>query len=257
MKMKYNRMKPEKIDLTEFDEESGESNDCETFDRADIWFFYAYFAEIAKSLLSDFMDVAEIKPGSCGNLMSYFHNPPHQSVGRKDFDKIDKAFGMLIDYYKNGGLKYRGRKINFEHGDTIKGLTDALHLFVNILPYLNDRHYSLSKERHDGLKYKASSFRELCNLDRTLAKAIYPTLSIFANLSVFYPRYFQRMYVYPIREWYNHDEWDRALDTMVSAWKWLTERRPSVDEVGWEEVPRDVYYGLHLFAEYLPEMQND
>lgn len=43
---------------------------------------------------------------------------------------------------------------------------------------------------------------------------------------------------------------------MVRAWRWLAEREPTVKD-GWEDVPEDIYYGLHLFAEYLPEMQND
>ena len=44
---------------------------------------------------------------------------------------------------------------------------------------------------------------------------------------------------------------------MVGSWDWILEREPSVTDEGWENVPENVFYGLHLFAEYLPEMQND
>lgn len=44
---------------------------------------------------------------------------------------------------------------------------------------------------------------------------------------------------------------------MVESWRWILERTPSVSDEGWEDVPEKIFYGLHLFAEYLPEMQND
>ena len=44
---------------------------------------------------------------------------------------------------------------------------------------------------------------------------------------------------------------------MVESWRWILERKPVVTDNGCENVPEEIYYGLHLFAEYLPEMQND
>ena len=44
---------------------------------------------------------------------------------------------------------------------------------------------------------------------------------------------------------------------MADAWEWLAAREDISIQGKWETVPDKVYYGLHLFAEYLPEMQND
>lgn len=52
-------------------------------------------------------------------------------------------------------------------------------------------------------------------------------------------------------------EWDKALEAMVESWRWILERKPTVGDNVYEEVPEKIYYELHLFAEYLPEMQND
>ncbi|MDE7433082.1 MAG: leucine-rich repeat domain-containing protein [Lachnospiraceae bacterium] len=51
--------------------------------------------------------------------------------------------------------------------------------------------------------------------------------------------------------------WDKALEVMVESWNWILGRKPEIIDGGWEFVPEKIYYGLHLFAEYLPEMQND
>lgn len=44
---------------------------------------------------------------------------------------------------------------------------------------------------------------------------------------------------------------------MAEACEWLASRENVVASDKWETVPDKVYYGLHLFAEYLPDMQND
>ena len=168
-----------------------------------------------------------------------------------------------MQYDSEGGLKYGDREINFEFSNRITELTDALHLFVNLLPYLNDRHFAISEERYeDAPNGRHCSFDELCNLDKTIARRIFPTLQAFAALSVFLPKYFDHMYYsYPLPNSVRTDDyignWDRALEAMVESWRWILERKPAVIEGGWEDVPEKIYYGLHLFVEYLPEMQND
>ena len=51
--------------------------------------------------------------------------------------------------------------------------------------------------------------------------------------------------------------WHEALGSMLKSWQWLRDRKPNNQKVKWEDIPDEIYYGLHLFAEYLPEMQND
>lgn len=237
--------------------------DDELVDRINVWEFYYFAAATIVPLLEDFLDVAEFKiEKGCPRV---FYRLPEESVGAEDFSDMISNINLLVRYNSEGGLKYGDREINFEFGDRITELTDALHLFVNLLPYLNDRHFAISEERYeDAPNGRHCSFDELCNLGKTIARRIFPTLQAFAALSVFSPKYFDHMYYsYPLpdstrTDGYSFvDNWDRALEAMVESWRWILERKPAVIEGGWEDVPEKIYYGLHLFAEYLPEMQND
>lgn len=170
---------------------------------------------------------------------------------------------LLTEYDMENDFTYQGRTVNFEWGDTIPQLLEALHKFVNLLPYLNDRHFKLSEKRF-GNSPRHCEFKELCNLDKTIAKRILPTLRAFANMTIIIPNHFRRMYLgwpVPVAHRPRRDgirnEWDLALAQMVRAWTWILEREPSVSAEGWEEVPLKIYHGLHLFAEYLPEMQSN
>lgn len=235
--------------------------DDELLDRTNIWHFYYFAAATIVSLLKDFRDVAEFKAVKG----VYLRQLPEEYVSADDFEKMISAINLLVEYNTERDLVYEGRDIDFERGDTIIELTKALHMFVNLLPYLNDRHFNISEERYrDSLSCRHCDYNELCNLDRTIAKRIFPTLKAFAALSVFTPKYFMRMYYgYPLpnsarTDNYNFgNEWDKALKAMEESWRWILERKPMVTDDGWEDVPEKIYYGLHLFAEYLPEMQND
>ena len=236
--------------------------DDELVDRINVWEFYYFVAATIVPLLEDFLDVAEFKIEK--GWPRIFYKLPEYTIGSEDFENMISAINLLVRYNSEGGLKYGDREINFEFGDRISELTYALHLFVNLLPYLNDRHFAISEERYeDAPNGRHCSFDELCNLDKTIAIRIFPTLQAFAALSVFSPKYFHHMYYsYPLPDSVRTDDyslgnWDRALEAMVESWRWILERKPAVIEGGWEDIPEKIYYGLHLFAEYLPEMQND
>lgn len=238
--------------------------DDELVDFIDVWAFYYFAAVSIVPLLKDFMDVAEFKVKG----RSYLFNSrlPEEYIGVTDFRNMISAINLLVRYFNEGGLVQECRDINFDRGDTIVELTNALHLFANLLPYLNDRHFHMSEERYeDAPNGRHCSFAELCNLDKTIARRILPTLETFATFCYLSaPRYFRRMFdAYPIpdsvciKEFDFSTEWGKALKAMVESWRWILERKPTVTGNGHEEVPERIYYGLHLFAEYLPEMHSD
>lgn len=237
--------------------------DDELIDRRNVWEFYYFAAATFVPLLEDFMDVAEFR--TCDKSGRVDCSLPEEYVSADDFDNMISAINLLVRYNSEGGLVYEGRGIDFERGDTIAELTESLHQFANILPYLNDRHFPMSEERYDDVPAGGHcSFDELCNLDKTIARRIFNTLQAFAAMSIFTPQYFKRMYyAYPIPDSARTNEfnycraWDKALNAMVKSWRWILERKPVVTDNGCENVPEEIYYGLHLFAEYLPEMQND
>ena len=237
--------------------------DDELVDRINVWEFYYFAAATIVPLLEDFMDVAEFmaydKPRLVGCSL------PEEYVTPDDFGNMISAISLLVRYNNEGGLVYEGRDIDFERGDSIAELTNALHQFANLLPYLNDRHFTMSEERYDDAPAgKHCSFDELCNLDKTIARRIFNTLQVFAAYSLFPPPNFERrFYSCPVpdtsltKDCVLRDEWNKAIEAMVESWRWILERKPVVTDNGCENVPEEIYYGLHLFAEYLPEMQND
>lgn len=237
--------------------------DDELVDRINVWQFYYFVAATIVPLLEDFLDVAEFKVEK--GWPRVFHRLPEESVGAEDFRRMISAINLLVRYDSEGGLNYGDRDICFERGDRITELTQALHLFANLVPYLNDRHFKMLEERYEDAPYgRHCSFDELRNLDKTMALRLFPTLQAFAALSVFTPRYFDDLYFgYPLPDsartdnysFYRH--WSKVLESMVESWQWVLERKPELIDGGWEDVPEKVFYGLHLFAEYLPEMQND
>ena len=239
------------------------TDDGELINREDVWHFYAYFAREAAGILHEFLDICDLPDDSHIRIWTLQDTPPSESVGQEGFDAVMDALGMLIDYFDKGGLVLNGQEINLEWGDPVRSLTEGLHLFINVLPYLNQWHYDLSRERYDEEKYHRYSFEELQHLDQTLAIRILPTFTWFADHSIFTPKYFERMYDYP--KPMNHKStmsscfgyWHEALGSMLKSWQWLRDRKPNNQKVKWEDIPDEIYYGLHLFAEYLPEMQND
>ena len=239
--------------------------DDEIVDRRNVWHFYYFAATTIVPLLEDFLDVAEFRIQEGFPRMSYRSRLPEEIVGADDFKEMISAINLLVRYNSEGGLIYGGREINFEGGDRITELTEALHLFAKLLPYLNGRHFNMSEERYeDAPSGRHCSFDELCNLDKEIARRILPTLQAFAAMSIFIPAYFKNMYsTYPLpystrTDNYDYSSlWDKALEEMIGSWGWILEREPSVTDEGWENVPENVFHGLHLFAEYLPEMQND
>lgn len=237
--------------------------DDELVDRINVWEFYYFVAATIVPLLEDFLDVVEFK--SSDRFHAGDSNQPEKYISTDDFDNMISAIDLLIRYNNEGGVVYEGREINFEHGDTIAELTNALNRFANLLPYLNDRHFYMSEDRYeDAPNGRHCSFDELCNLDKTIASRIFNTLRVFAANSLFPPPNFERGF-YPNPDTGSshkgnsslRDEWDKALEAMVESWRWILERKPIVTDSGYEEVPDIIYYGLHLFAEYLPEMQNN
>lgn len=222
-------------------------------DRRNIWHFNYFAAKNIRGFLQSFAAVAKIpdhaeyNPGKIQAPTEYF--------SRKDIYEIDILLTSLIEYWEDDDC------FSNEDGNL---LTYDLHKLVNVLPYLNERHYNLSRYEYENYPGEMwCSFDSLRNLDHTLANRIAPVLRDFSQCSQFPPSYFSRMYSFPKskpfmqKDYESCTEWRKVLSIMAEAWEWLASRSNVVVSDKWETVPDKVYYGLHLFAEYLPEMQND
>lgn len=222
-------------------------------DRRNIWHFYYFAAKNIRGFLQSFSAVAKIPDDGKFNPAKI--QAPIEYFSQKDIYGINTSLTCLIEYFEDDGC--------FSNEDA-NGLTADLHRLMNILPYLNERHYKLSRYEYENFPGEMwCSFNDLRNFDRTLAKRIAPVLRDFSQCSQFPPSYFSRMYSYPKvtpflqKEYETCFEWRKTLTIMADAWDWLASRDNVIATGKWESVPDKVYYGLHLFAEYLTDMQNN
>ena len=222
-------------------------------DRRNIWHFNYFACKNILGFLQSFTAVAKI-------LDCVQYNPgkiqaPTEYISQKSFCDICASLRSVIEYFEDNDC--------FSNEDTSM-LTSDLHFLMNVLPYLNERHYLLSRYEYENYPGEMwCSFDGLRNLDSTLAKRIAPVLRNFSQCSQFPPSYFSRMYSYPKsspflkKEYESCFEWRKTLNIMADAWDWLALRDNVIATGKWESVPDRVYYGLHLFAEYLSDMQNN
>lgn len=115
-------------------------------------------------------------------------------------------------------------------------INTGLHGLATYLPFLNEEYIKIKEDR-------------LVQTSSLIAKRILPALQDFANCTQFPPNYFGQ--IYPNLE----DEckqWDAVLQEMIYAFTYLA----APPDKSNKEAIRRMQIGLHLFAEYLPEMYN-
>lgn len=224
-----------------------------TNDRRNIRHFNYFACKNILGFLQSFTAVAEIS--DCAQYNPGKIQAPAEYFSHNAFYDIGISLRGLIEYFEDDCC--------FSPEDASM-LASDLHMLMNVLPYLNERHYPLSRYEYENFPSEMwCSFDGLRNLDRTLAKRIAPVLRDFSQCSQFPPSYFSRMYSYPKadpylqKEYETCSEWRKTLTVMADAWDWLASRDNVTVSDKWEFVPDKVYYGLHLFAEYLSDMQNN
>lgn len=210
-------------------------------DRRNIWYFNYFVAKNLHGFLSNFVKIADFSKVN-ENILKI--QPPSECVDvSKGLSIIASLRSVIISFERHRSLDFRPN----------------LHELMNLLPYLNDRHYSLSRYKYENYSGEVwCSFEDMKNLDRTIARRIAPVLRDFSICSQFPAGYFSRMYTYPgDRFKSSNEEWRKALALMADSWEWLATRESKMSNEVWEVVPDEIYYGLHLFAEYVWEMNNN
>lgn len=214
-------------------------------DRRNVWHFYYFVAKNIMGHLQSFTWVANIPKRVKLNPLK--NHTPAECFSLDCVCDVNLSLRKLIEYFEEE---------DYMSTEDVDMLKSSLHALMNVVPYLNDRHFNLSRYEYEN--YPAEmwcSFDDIRNLDRSLAKRIAPVMRRFAQCSRFPPPYFSNMFSSPTAN--PCAEWRKALGIMADAWDWLAKRDCGFETCRWEPVPDEVYYGLHLFAEYLPEMQNN
>lgn len=219
-------------------------------DHRNIWHFYYFVAKNLHGFLCNFMAISDMPEHS---KLSLRMQPPCMTLGRDTLACILDSLESLINVYEEG--------IDV---DAIMqerpSLISDFHQLMAWLPYMNERHYKLSRYEYENYEGEVwCSFEDMKHIDRTIARRIAPVMRDFSNCSQFPPAYYERMYGFNNQAPLSFcEKWRKDLAVMSNAWDWLASREVNSPANGdWEDVPAEVCHGLHLFAEYLPEMQND
>ncbi|MDE6542716.1 MAG: hypothetical protein K2K76_01995 [Muribaculaceae bacterium] len=220
-------------------------------DRRNILYFDYFAVKHIYGFLSNFAWMANIIDRA--HFFPAKIQTPPEYFCRNDIYDIDTSLKAFIEYFECEAC--------FSNED-VSMLRSYLHMLMNVLPYLNERHYNLCKYEYENYMGEIwCSYDELLNFDKSLAKRIAPVLREFSQYKLVPPSNFPVVSSIhgaksPICQKYEtYIEWRKTMSVMVDAWEWLALRDNVAAGSKWEDVPDKVYNGLHLFAEYLSEMQ--
>lgn len=123
-----------------------------------------------------------------------------------------------------------------------------LHKIASLLPWLNMSNFPIVKELpYDNTLQSGLSIQELSFPNKLIADRILPVLRTYTAVAVNNPRYFYRCYASNERD----RQWDWTMSKMVASFEWLSINYNYTED---NEIPNEVVFGLHAFAEFLIEM---
>lgn len=166
--------------------------------------------------------------GACLSLLETFMQ--HAQIPQKLKPDYEKAASALRQMAQDDE---REKQTDLE---TCVQMLIGLHHFADCLPFMNKDYVEVDDEA-------------CAQANRLITQRILPALKDFACRTQFPPDYFCRIYT-DIEDQCKH--WDTALQEMIFAFEYLA-NPPKVHKKN--DIKR-MQTGLHLFAEYLPEMYN-
>ena len=126
-------------------------------------------------------------------------------------------------------------------------VTWSLHKIVSFLPWLNLSNFPVVNELSDDTQQSGFSIQELSFPNKLIADTILPVLRTFTKVAVNNPGFFYRCYTSNER----NRQWDWTMSKMVEAFEWVS---TNYNCTGNDEIPDEVVFGLHAFAEFAIEM---
>ena len=135
-----------------------------------------------------------------------------------------------------------------EERDLMGKVIWGLHKIVSFLPWLNMSNFPVVKElSDDNTQQSGFSIKELSFPNKLIADTILPVLKTFTKVAVNNPGFFYRCYTSNER----NRQWVWTMSKMVAAFEWLSTNYNCTEN---DEIPDEVVFGLHAFAEFLIEM---
>lgn len=213
-------------------------------DRRNVWDFSYYSITVLYYILSDYFNLIKIpKEETKHQLLPQLLNDDYKNISEKI---IWELLGCLKQY-----------RNFFESEDDMTGdeeriftekLIWSLHKIVSLLPWLNPANFSSVKELSDDITLQSGfSIEELSFPNKIIADMILPVLRTYTAVAINNPVFFYRCYTSNERG----KQWDWTMSKMVAAFEWLSANYKCA---GNNEIPDEIVFGFHAFAEFLIEM---
>ena len=213
-------------------------------DRRNVWDFSYYAITVFYYILSDYFSLIKIPEEETKyKLLPHLFNDDYKNISEK---KVRELLGCL-KLYRNF-FESEDDITDDEERELVGKVIWSLHKIVSFLPWLNMSNFPVVKElSDDNTQQSGLSTDELSFPNKLIVDTILPVLRTFTKVAVNNPGFFYRCYTSNER----NRQWDWTMSKMVEAFEWLS---TNYNCTGNDEIPDEVVFGLHAFAEFLIEM---
>lgn len=216
------------------------------FDRRNEWDFSYYGVTVLYYILSDFANLVKIPENTNKSTqISQLFNDGYKILTQK---KLNELLDILHEYR----IYFESESVNNIREDDERILAEkviwALHKIASILPYLSLSYFPKREiiEEKQALQ-SGFSIYEISYSNKLIADRILPVLRTYKNLAINAPYYFDRFYTSDE----GYEQWKWTIGKMITSFEWISHNHNNIKN---EDVPNEVVFGLHSFAQYLIEM---
>lgn len=212
-------------------------------DRRNVWDFSYYAVTVFDYILSDYFSLIKIPEEETKyNLLPQPFNDDYKYISERIVQELLGSLKQYRDFFES-----EDDRTDDKESELMRNVSWSLHKIVSFLPWLNMSNFPLVKVSDDNTLQSGFSIQELSFPNKLIADMILSVLRTYVEVSVNNPGYFYRYYASNERD----RQWDWTMSKMVAAFEWLSNNDNCTED---DEIPNEVVFGLHAFAEFLIEM---
>lgn len=212
-------------------------------DRRNVWDFSYYAITVFYYILSDYFSLIKIPEEETKyNLLPQLFNYDYKNISERIVHELLGSLRQYRDFFES-----EEDRTDDKESELMRNVSWSLHKIVSFLPWLNMSTFPLVKVSDDNTLQSGFSIQELSFPNKLIADMILSVLRTYVEVSVNNPGYFYRYYASNERD----RQWDWTMSKMVAAFEWLSNNDNCTED---DEIPNEVVFGLHAFAEFLIEM---
>lgn len=212
-------------------------------DRRNVWDFSYYAVTVFDYILSDYFSLIKIPEEETKyNLLPQPFNDDYKYISERIVQELLGSLKQYRDFFES-----EDDRTDDKESELMRNVSWSLHKIVSFLPWLNMSNFPLVKVSDDNTLQSGFSIQELSFPNKLIADMILSVLRTYVEVSVNNPGYFYRYYTSNER----NRQWVWTMSKMVAAFEWLSTNYNCTEN---DEIPDEVVFGLHAFAEFLIEM---